>query len=423
MEETKMNTSLNFARELDSDDPLKNYQDKFFIPKMKDGTDVVYMTGNSLGLQPKAARDYVEQEMKDWEIWGVEGHVHARKPWMPYHEFLTNSLAEITGSRASEVVVMNTLTANLHFLMVSFFRPDSKRRKILIEGDAFPSDKYAVQSQLRYHGLDPVEDLIEVKARQGEYCVRKEDILETIEERGAEIALVMIGGVNYYTGQVHDMEAITKKGHDQGCFVGFDLAHGIGNLDISLHDIGMDFAAWCSYKYLNGGPGCIAGAFVHERHLGKKDIPRFEGWWGHDKVTRFNMRHDFNPIPTVEAWQLSNPPILPMACLRASLDLFKDIGMKAINQKARKMNAYMDFMLASLNNERIEVITPVDANERGCQISIRVKNADKTLFDKIMAKGVMADWREPDVIRTAPVPLYNSFEDIYRFTSILESCL
>jgi kynureninase len=423
MEQSNMNTSLEFAQALDAKDPLRSYRDKFFIPKMKDGSDVVYMTGNSLGLQPKAARDYVEQEMKDWEIWGVEGHVHARKPWMPYHEFLTAALADITGSRESEVVVMNTLTANLHFMMISFYRPDKKRRKILIEGDAFPSDKYAVQSQLRYHGFDPVKDLIEVKARPAENCVRQKDILDTIEALGEEIALVMIGGVNYYTGQVHDMQAITKKAHEKGCMVGFDLAHGIGNLEISLHDIGMDFAAWCSYKYLNGGPGCIAGAFVHERHHGEKDIPRFEGWWGHDKATRFNMRHDFIPIPTVEAWQLSNPPILPMACLRASLDLFKETGMEALNKKTRKMNEYIDYMLASLKNDRIEVITPKASNERGCQVSIRVKNADKKLFDSIMEKGVMADWREPDVIRTAPVPLYNSFEDIYRFTSILESCL
>lgn len=418
-----MNRSLEFAGKLDAQDPLKTYRDKFYIPKKKDGSDVVYMTGNSLGLQPKSARDYVELEMRDWEIWGVEGHVHARKPWMPYHEFLTASLAEITGSKNSEVVAMNTLTANLHFLMVSFYNPDLKRRKILIEGDAFPSDKYAVQSQLRYHGFDPIKELIEVKARIGEYCVRQEDILEAIEENGEEIALIMIGGVNYYTGQVYPMQTITEKAHEKGCKVGFDLAHGIGNLELSLHSIGMDFAAWCSYKYLNGGPGCIAGAFIHERHHGKKDIPRFEGWWGHDKQTRFNMRHEFSPIPTVEAWQLSNPAILPMACLRASLDLFVESGMQALNQKTRKMNAYMDYMLASMNNDRIEVITPKSADARGCQVSIRVKNADKTLFDKIMEKGVMADWREPDVIRTAPVPLYNSFEDIHRFSLILEASL
>lgn len=423
MKHNEKDTSIEFARRLDSEDPLKEFRNKFFIPKMKDGTDVVYMTGNSLGLQPRSARDYVEQEMKDWEIWGVEGHVHARKPWMPYHEFLTTALAEITGSRESEVVVMNTLTANLHFLMVSFYRPAGKRKKILIEGDAFPSDKYAVQSQLRYHGCDPDLDLIEIKARDGEYCIRQNDILESISEFGDEIALVMIGGVNYYTGQVHDMKAITEKAKEYGCYVGFDLAHGIGNLDISLHDIGMDFAAWCSYKYLNGGPGCIAGAFVHERHLGKHDIPRFEGWWGHDKATRFNMRYDFNPIPTIEAWQLSNPPILPMACLRASLDIFMESGMKELNMKTRKMNDYMDFMIASLNNDRIEVITPSDAQERGCQVSISVKNADKRLFDTIMSKGVMADWREPDVIRIAPVPLYNSFEDIHRFAAILNTSL
>jgi kynureninase len=353
----------------------------------------------------------------------VEGHFHAKNPWMPYHEFLTKPLAKVLGAKETEVVAMNTLTTNLHLLMVSFYRPTKARHKILIEGDAFPSDKYAVQSQLRFHGYNPEKDLIEVKAREGEYCVHPEDILQAIEEQGENIALIMIGGVNYYTGQVHDMQAITKAGHANGCLVGFDLAHGAGNLKLALHDIGMDFAAWCSYKYLNGGPGCIAGCFVHERHHGKKDIPRFEGWWGHNKTTRFNMRHAFDPIPTVEAWQLSNPPILAMTPLLASLQIFSQVGMDALVEKSRKMTAYFDFMLGSIDSTRIQIITPKEEQYRACQLSIQVKNADKSLFNSISEKGVIADWREPDVIRVAPVPLYNSFEDIHRFVTILESCL
>ena len=423
MEIKTMNTTKAYALSLDTEDPLAQYRDKFHVPKMKNGQDTVYMTGNSLGLQPKAARAYVEQEMKDWETWGVEGHFNAKNPWMPYHEFLTKALAGVVGAKESEVVVMNTLTTNLHLMMVSFYQPTKKRCKILIEGDAFPSDKYAVQSQLRYHGFDPVHDLIEVKSRAGEFCVRKADILDTIEKEGDQIALVMIGGVNYYTGQVHDMKLITEKAHVKGCLVGFDLAHGAGNLRLQLHDVGMDFAAWCSYKYLNGGPGCIAACFVHERHLDSKHIPRFEGWWGHNKSTRFNMRHDFDPIPTVEAWQLSNPPILAMAPLMASLHIFEEVGMDALVAKSKKLSAYMDFLLDQLEDDRVEMITPKAESERGCQVSVRVANADKRLFNLISEKGVIADWREPDVIRIAPIPLYNSFEDVYRFVEILKSSL
>ena len=411
--------TATFAAKMDDQDPLHAYREQFYLPLQKDGTPHIYLCGNSLGLQPKSTRKYVEQELLDWGKFGVEGHFHARNPWMPYHEFLTPAMANVVGAKPEEVVVMNTLSVNLHLMMVSFYRPDNERFKIVMESDAFPSDRYAIESQIRFHGYDPAEALLETRPREGEELVRTEDLEKLIETEGDKIALIMLGGVNYYTGQVFDFKKITELGHAHGCVVGFDLAHGAGNLDLQLHDSDMDFAVWCTYKYLNSGPGSLGGCFVHERHA-HADLPRFAGWWGHNKETRFNMRHDFDPIPGAEGWQLSNPPILSLAAIRASLDIFEEVGMKKLNEKSRQLTGYLEFLLDEIQNQNIRIITPRDPAQRGCQLSIQVKNADKSLFDNITEKGVIADWREPDVIRVAPVPLYNSYRDVFRFVEILK---
>lgn len=408
---------------MDEVDPLKKYRDQFHLPMQKNGEPYIYLCGNSLGLQPKSTRAAIEQELLDWENYGVEGHFHAKNPWMPYHEFLTNAMANVVGAKPIEVVVMNTLSVNLHLMMVSFYRPTAKRSKILIEFDAFPSDKYAVESQIKFHGFDSKESLIELKARDGEECIRMEDIEKVIEEEGDEIALIMIGNTNYYTGQFFDMKHIAKLGHAKGCIVGFDCAHGAGNVELNLHDSGVDFAVWCSYKYLNSGPGSLGGCFVHERHAYNKNLPRFAGWWGHNKETRFGMRDGFDPIPGVEAWQLSNPPILSMAAIKASLEVFEEAGMNNLRTKAVKLTGYLEYLIDELKDDRIKIITPRDTSQRGCQLSIQVRSADKTLFDKITKAGVIADWREPDVIRVAPIPLYNSFGDVWRFVEVLDKAL
>ncbi len=413
--------SIEFAMQLDSDDPLHSYRMKFHIPKTPAGKDVIYFAGNSLGLQPKTVREYVEQELLDWETMGVEGHMHAKHPWLPYHEFLTAQTAELVGALPDEVVNMNSLSVNLHLMMVSFYRPTKERNKILIEANAFPSDHYAVQSQIKFHGYDPADCLIEMKPRDGEVTIRTEDILERIEKEGDSIALIMFAGVNYYTGQAFDFEKITAAGHKKGCMVGFDLAHAAGNLLLELHKWECDFAVWCSYKYLNGGPGAIAGAFVHKKHLLDMTIPKFWGWWGQDKATRFLMDHDFRPIPTVESWQLSNPPILQLAALRASLDIFHEAGMTALRAKSELLTGFAEYLINKNNNGNIEIITPGQVNERGCQLSIRAKQNGKTLHSKLNEAGVICDWREPDVIRIAPVPLYNTFADVWDFVKILYS--
>jgi kynureninase len=421
-----------FAGEMDTRDPLKGSRENFFIPKNLDGSDVIYLTGNSLGLQPKTARTYVDQELKDWETLAVEGHLHAKTPWLPYHEFLTERMARLVGAKPIETVVMNSLTVNLHLMMVSFYRPRGNRRKIVIEKGAFPSDQYAVKSQIQFHGASsaesssPVSDtqeLIELAPREGESTLRTGDIVETIERYGDEIALVMLGGVNYYTGQAFDMRAVTAAGHKAGAVVGFDLAHAAGNLELHLHDWDVDFAVWCSYKYLNGGPGAVAGAFIHERYANEFDLPRFAGWWGHDKATRFLMGPEFRPMRGAEGWQISNPPIFQMAALRASLEIFDEVGMSALREKSEKLTGYLEFLLREISDERISLITPSDSDQRGCQLSIRVKDADRSLFSAITDRGVVADWREPDVIRVAPVPLYNSFSDVLEFSEILKDCL
>ena len=414
---------LEFALNLDRNDPLAKYRTAFHIPKDEQGKDWLYFTGNSMGLQPKSTKSAIEQELNDWANLGVEGHFEAKNPWMPYHEFLTESMAKIMGAKPIEIVVMNTLTTNLHLLMVSFYNPTKKRHKILIESDAFPSDRYAVQTQLEFHGYDASTCLIEWTPRTDEKLLRTEDLEQILETQGEEIALLLIGGVNYYTGQYLDLKKIAALGHAKGCKVGIDLAHGAGNIQPELHDTGIDFAAWCTYKYLNAGPGSLGGVFVHERYAHDKTLKRFAGWWSQNKATRFNMRQPLDITPGAEGWQLSNPPILSMAAIKAALDLFNEVGMNKLRQKSIKLTGYLEFLIKGLNHAQIEIITPSDSNQRGCQLSIQVKNANKDLHKKLTEQHVITDWREPDVIRCAPVPFYNSFEDVFRMVEILKTLL
>lgn len=414
-----MTTPLN----LDRADRLSNFRGRFHFPEAKNGAEPIYFTGNSLGLMPKKAREYVDQELEDWARLAVEAHYNARKPWLPYHEFLADSMARVIGAQPIETVMMNSLTVNLHLLMVSFYKPEGKRRCVAIEKGAFPSDQYAVESQMRCHGLDPRECLIELTPREGESVLRTSDILETIETRGEEIALVWIGGVNYYTGQAFAMEKIAAAVHKAGAMVGFDLAHAAGNLKLAMHDWDVDFAVWCCYKYLNGGPGAVGGAFVHERHARSFDLCRLAGWWGHDKETRFLMGPEFKPLPGAEGWQISNPPILQMAALRASLEIFDEVGMDALRKKSLRLTSYLESLIHEIGDERISIITPRDPEQRGCQLSIRVNEGGKQLYQQLVDRGVYCDWREPAVIRVAPTPLYNSFSDVYRFSQVLRECL
>lgn len=414
---------LEFAKQLDQNDELSSFRNQFHIPKDKKGSELIYMTGNSLGLQPKSTKDYIHQELEDWANLGVEGHTDAKNPWLRYHEYLTESMANVVGAKPIEVVVMNTLTTNLHLMMVSFYQPTKTRFKILIESDAFPSDKYAVESQLRHHGFDDKEGLLLWKPRKDEELLHYEDLESILEAQGESIALIMIGGVNYYTGQYFDLKRITKLGHKHGCKVGFDCAHGAGNVALNLHESEADFAIWCTYKYLNSGPGSLAGCFVHERHAYNKDLNRFTGWWSHNKQTRFNMRHEFDVLPGAEGWQLSNPPILSMAAIKASLDIFNEIGIDKLVEKSKNLTGYFEFLLKQLGQDKIRIITPINPDERGCQLSIQVKNADKSLHHKLTEAGIVSDWREPDVIRCAPVPLYNSFRDIYQMVEKLKDIL
>jgi kynureninase len=450
MSSTSYGGKIENGSSLNSVKDVQNFRSRFHIPNSADGTSAIYLTGNSLGLQPITTRKYIEEELEDWAWLGVEGHLHARHPWLPYHEFVTEPMARIVGAKPIETVVMNSLTVNLHLMMVSFYRPQGKRRKIVIEKGAFPSDQYAVESQLQFHRSEPLasaggrapdeessrpvieskppadaggSDLIELAAREGETTLRTADIIEAIERNGDEIALVMMGGVNYYTGQAFDMRAITEAGHRAGAVVGFDLAHAAGNIELRLHDWDVDFAVWCSYKYLNAGPGGIAGAFVHERHSRDFNMPRFAGWWGHNKQTRFQMGPEFDPLPGAEGWQLSNPPIFQLAALRASLEIFDEAGMGNLRAASVKLTGHLESLLKEIKNDRISIITPGDPEQRGSQLSIRVKDAGKSLFEAITSRGVVADWREPDVIRVAPVPLYNTFEDVEKFAGILKECL
>lgn len=414
---------LAFAKELDDQDDLKDYRKRFLFPQ-HEGREVVYFTGNSLGLQPVSTQSYLQQELNDWAKFGVEGHFLAKNPWLSYHELLTDKMAKIVGALPQETVMMNQLTVNLHLLMVSFYRPTTQRYKILCEAKAFPSDQYALQSQIKFHGYSIEDTLIEIAPREGEYHIREEDILLAIEKNKDSIALIMIGGVNYFTGQVFNMRAITEAGHAAGAIVGFDLAHAAGNVKLHLHDWKVDFAAWCSYKYLNSGPGSVAGAFVHEQHLMNTNLPMFAGWWGHDKKTRFLMDSTFMPMQTAERWQMSNAPILSMAACRASLDIFDEVGMDVLIKKSNKLVAYLEFIIGAINKEKnncLQIITP--SENRGSQLSIVANGYGKDLYNKLIERGVIPDWREPNVIRCAAIPLYNSFEDMYRFGEILRKVL
>lgn len=407
---------MSFAEEMDKKDKLAKYRSLFHIPKTKEGKDCIYFCGNSLGLQPVSTAVAVMQELEDWKNLGVEGHFHGKHPWMPYHEFLTKQAAHVVGALPSEVVMMNSLTVNLHLLMVSFYRPTQERHKIVIEGGAFPSDQYAVASQIRFHGFDPKTSLIELKPRAGEATLRTEDIEALIEKEGKGIALIMMGGVNYYTGQLFDMARITKAGQAQGCVVGFDLAHAAGNALLKLHDWNVDFACWCSYKYLNSGPGGIAGAFVHERHGKSFDLPRFAGWWGNDKKMRFKMGPEFHAMEGAEGWQISNPPIFSLAAVRSSLDMFYEAGMENLHAKSVQLTGYLEFLLKDIGGHKI--MTPQNPAERGCQLSIVMEKDGRRVFEALQKKGIVCDWREPDCIRIAPVPFYNSFTDVWRFAGI-----
>lgn len=411
--------NLAFAKQLDEEDPLRDIRNEFYFPKVN-GKEVIYFTGNSLGLQPKTTQGFVDDVMKDWRDLAVEGHFYAKKPWWDYHERLAGPLSKIVGAMPKEITVMNTLTVNLHLLMVSFYKPEGKRIKILCEEKAFPSDQYMLQSQVKVHGLRPEEVIVEVKKRDGEHFWRTEDFLEKIEEVADELALVLIGGVNYYNGQVFDMETITKAGKAQGAYVGWDLAHAAGNVELQLNEWEVDFAAWCSYKYMNSGPGNASGVYVNEKYLDRKDISRFEGWWGTKKEIRFKMEPTFEPIATADAWQLSNPPVLSLAPYLASLQLFEEVGMPAIFEKRDKIVAYLEYILREIDKEvasSFEIITP---KERGCQLSVFLHGEGRALFDYLMKQGVIVDWREPNVIRLAPAPLYCSYTDMYQFGQILK---
>ena len=415
-----MINSLDFAKELDLKDSLKGFREQFYIPVIN-GKECIYFTGNSLGLQPKTTQEYILNELEDWANFGVEGHFHATNPWLSYHEIFPQQLSKIIGSKTKEVVVMNQLTVNLHLLMTTFYRPTKDRYKIICEAKAFPSDQYALESQVKLHGLNTDETIIEVAPRAGEYEIRTEDILATINEHGSTAAVVMFGGVNYYSGQVFDMEKICSAAHEVGAYCGFDLAHAAGNVELQLHDWKVDFACWCSYKYLNSGPGGVAGAYINEKHIANKDLLRLAGWWGHDKTNRFKMEKGFDPIPTAEGWQLSNAPVLSMAAHKASLDIFEDAGMENLTAKGKMLSDYLLFILNEINDNLpkkiIEIITP--KNSKGCQVSILMLEKGKDLFEALKQHGVIADWREPNVIRVAPVPLYNSFEEVYKFGEIV----
>jgi kynureninase len=418
--------SLSYARQLDQQDPLNGFRDKFYIPLIH-GKECIYFTGNSLGLQPKRVREYVDQELEDWARMGVEGHMLARNPWLPYHEIFPMQIALLTGALPEEVVVMNQLTVNLHLMMVTFYRPTKQRYKIICEAKAFPSDQYAMESQVKLAGFDPEVAIVEVSPREGEFTIRTEDILKVIEDNKDSVSLVLFGGVNYYTGQVFDMKTITRAAHDAGAYAGFDLAHAIGNVQLELHDWDVDFACWCSYKYLNSGPGGVAGVYIHEKHSGNPDLPRFAGWWGYTKSTRFNMEKGFEAIPTAEGWQLSNAPILSMAAHKASLDIFEEAGFDNVLDKARLLSGYLQFIIKGINDhlpeKSIELLTPENENERGCQVSMFMLKKGKEVFKELTANAVIADWREPNVIRVAPVPLYNSFEEVWQFGNIVKSIL
>ena len=415
--------SLEYAQRLDQQDKLSKFRSQFHIPASRDGKELIYLCGNSLGLQPKTTEKYIQEELHDWASLGVKGHMEAKRPWVDYHHFTQEKLAKVVGAKREEVVAMNALTVNLHLLMVSFYRPEDKRFKIVVESDLFPSDHYAVESQIKFHGYDAKEGIIELKPREGKHHLRTDDILSTIQQHGDEIALVMLGGVNYYTGQYFDIPAITKAAHDVGALAGWDLAHAAGNVPLQLHDWDVDFAAWCSYKYLNSGPGGVSGIFVHEKHGNKPDLPRFAGWWGYNEKTRFEMHKGFVPMPGATGWQMSNVPILSSAAHLASLDIFDEAGMDSLREKSLRLTGYLEYLLNELNDDSLKIITPSNPNQRGCQLSILTGENGKELFNYISNNSIVADWRHPNVIRIAPTPLYNTFEEVYHFCSIVKQAL
>ncbi|MCB9304366.1 MAG: kynureninase [Lewinellaceae bacterium] len=424
--------NLAFAQEQDRNDPLRAYRDQFYFPQ-HNGRNALYFTGNSLGLQPKSAEAALLHELEHWKTHGVEGHFRGEMPWMYYHRFLSTQTSQVVGAKKEEVVVMNTLTTNLHLMMVSFYRPTSERYKIIMEAGAFPSDQYAVESQVRWHGFAPEQAIVEVAPRAGEETLRTEDIIAAIEKHGKETALVLFGGVNYFTGQFFDLPAITNAAHKVGAYAGFDLAHAAGNVLLQLHDWNVDFAVWCSYKYLNSGPGGPSGAFVHERHGDNPELPRFAGWWGHDEGERFLMRKGFKPMKGAAGWQLSNAQIFSFAVHKASLDIFQQATMPTLRAKSERLTGYLEFLMKEINKsvERYHLLTPSAPPARGCQLSIFTASKGKRLFDYLAENGVMSDWREDHlhgepaapgeagVIRVAPVPLYNSFQDVFEFAELL----
>jgi kynureninase len=417
--------TLQFAKELDVQDELKEFRNEFVFPQ-HNNKNVIYFTGNSLGLQPKSAKKYVDEVMTDWANLAVEGHFYAKKPWWDYQERFSIPLAKIVGAKPSEIAVMNTLTVNLHLLMVSFYQPSKSRFKIICEEKAFPSDQYMLQSQVRFHGFSPEEAIVEIKRREGEHNIRHEDIVSKINELGDSLALILFGGVNYYTGQVFNMKAITEAGHKVGAKVGFDLAHAAGNISLALHDWNVDFAAWCSYKYMNSGPGNASGCFIHEKHHNNKELPRFAGWWGYNKEKRFKMEQNFEPINTAEGWQISNLSILSLAPYLASVDMFASVGMEKLIKKRNTLTAYLEFIILEIDKEvhsKFEIITPSNINERGCQLSVFLHGEGRNVFDYLMKNGVIVDWREPNVIRLAPVPFYSTFEEMFHFGQILKQAI
>jgi kynureninase len=417
-------STISFAKKLDQNDPLKSFRKQFHLPKIN-GKTALYFTGNSLGLQPIAAKKFIMEELTDWAALGVEGHVHAKRPWLYYHKFSKKTLAKLVGAKPIEVVAMNQLTVNLHLMMVSFYRPTKQRFKIITEAGAFSSDQYAFESQLKFHGLDPETTLIELAPRKGEFTLRTADILQAIEENKEQVALVIFGAVQYYSGQFFEIKKITKAAHDAGAYAGFDLAHAIGNVPLQLHKDQVDFAVWCSYKYLNSGPGGVAGAFVHERHANDSSLPRLAGWWGHHEKDRFQMKKGFIPMPGADGWQLSNFPVLSGAALLASLQVFEKAGIKNLRKKSVLLTGYLEFLLNQIDNSitPFSVITPDDPKQRGCQLSILMHQNGKSVFQKLTRAGIIADWREPGVIRVAPVPLYNRFEDVFEFVKIFKAAL
>jgi len=412
----------DFARQLDAEDSLRHFRERFHLPLGADGKPVIYLAGNSLGLMPKAARQIVEQELDDWARLAVDAHLDGATPWYSYHETLRQPTARLVGAQPNEVICMNSLTVNLHLMMTTFYRPAKSRNKILMEEPAFPSDTYAIKSQIVHHGFDPKEALILARPRDGEFTVRRDDIETALKKHGEQIAVVVLGGVNFFTGQLFDLEEITSAARKRGCVVGFDLAHAIGNVPLALHDWNVDFAVWCSYKYLNAGPGAIAGAFMHERHATNRELPRLAGWFGNDPATRFrlHLEPEFIPVPSADGWQISNPPIFSMAPLRASLAIFDEAGgMELLRAKSIKLTAYLQFLLEQAPSKLFTVITPRETDERGCQLSILAHEHPKERFGKLEAAGVKCDFREPNVIRAAPTPLYNTFHDVWQFAQIL----